>query len=142
MPKLLVIPHPAHLNALAATRIQAMTRVRSTVRSAMAMTPEGMAEGTALPPDEPAEPMSLRDILVERRETLSAFAAMASAATAKGIVAMRGIANSAGEARISMRPSYQLLPSLGAVIMDEEAVDRKALEQTASVFENVLIPLV
>jgi serine protease AprX len=140
MAKLLVIPHPAHLNALAAARMHSTARVRTAVTTAMTMTAEGMVGTASFAPEDTHEPLTLRDVLSDRRETLSIFATLATATTAKGIVAMRGMVGAS--ARLSMRPLYQLLPSLGAVIMDEEAVDRKALEQTAAVFENVLIPLV
>src|SRR5437588_12637747 len=127
MAQLLVIPDPAHLNALAAARMQSTARVHAAVNTAATMTAEGMASATSFAPLDVHEPLSLREVLSDRRETLSIFATLATATTAKGIVAMRGMAGAS--ARLSTRPLYQLLPSRGAVIMAEEAVDRKASEQ-------------
>lgn len=141
MAKLLVVPHPAHLTALTAATVRASARMRDALDSVRMMTTDervGAAGASGAPEHFEAPP--LRDILDQRHEALSTFAAFATASTAKGISAMRGMATAT--ARVSTRPLHKVLASLGAIIMDEETVDRRALEQTAAVFENVLIPLV
>jgi subtilisin family serine protease len=138
MSKLLVVPHPAHLNALMATNAQAVQSTRAMVTTAgFAAGEEGAVtkQGKA-----PAGPIALRDLLDQRSEALSTFAALATT-NAKGIAAMRGLSTRLAMAAEEPAP-HQILPALGAIIMDEQTVDRRALEQTAFVFENVLIPLV
>ena len=89
MAKLLVVPHPAHLNALAVT-VASSARVHRAIESVRSMTTQhepSMMAGGALAIEMETPP--LRDILSRRREALSTFAAIATATTAKGISAMR-----------------------------------------------------
>lgn len=142
MAKLLVVPHPAHLNALSAAGAGASARMRHALDGISNRSAGGaMASSAGIAADDPSVgPVALRDILQERHDALATFVAFATASTAKGISAMRGMATAT--AVENALPAHRLLPSLGAIIMDEDAVDRRALEQTAAVFENVLIPLV
>jgi subtilisin family serine protease len=90
---------------------------------------------------------SVQDILDRRRVALSMFAADIATGTAKGLSTLRaerrvGTAATASTAGGSL--SVKSLPSLGAIIMDEELVDRHAAERGwgATIFENFVIPLV
>lgn len=144
MGKLLVVPHPAHLNSLAAARLGASARKK--LDSAISLTTEdgimtasGRRGRSRRSPDTP----TLRDILLERDEALKLFAGLATTRTVKGIATMRGMAM-AGETtlRVLNLRRHVVLPSLGALIMDDEMIDRRALEQTASIYENVLVPMI
>lgn len=163
MGKLLVIPHPAHLNALAVTAMQSNAALRKRLGTLAALAversrtatpfgigPEGnvVSSGSRRARRSPAEQglaPRLADILDERRAALGIFAAL-STASAKGVAQMRTIAAAATPGArypsLLQRSVAEVLPSLGAIIMDDDSVDRKALEQTAAVYENVLIPLV
>jgi serine protease AprX len=112
-----------------------------------------------------AVPTTLRGVLADRRRDLIAFAnrALASAAGLSHLqeaasiegAASRSRGSSRGRARTSKAKAtamaeaaveaspVQLLEALGALIMDDSAVDRTALEGAlgATVIENFLVPL-
>ncbi len=146
MAKLLVVPHPAQLTALIATSAENVRSMRDVVTAAGLSTE--MVVGEAKPkakakPTRPPTTRALRDLLDRRTEALSTFAALATT-NAKGIAAIRGLTATmmAVPGTEQRPPAPRILPALGAVIMDESTIDRRALEQMAFVFENVLIPLV
>jgi hypothetical protein len=112
-----------------------------------------------------AVPTTLRGVLADRRRDLIAFAnrALASAAGLSHLQETASIEGAASRSRGSSRgrtrsrkakatalaevaveaSPVQLLEALGALIMDESAVDRTALEGAlgAKVIENFLVPL-
>jgi subtilisin family serine protease len=86
-----------------------------------------------------AQEVSVRGALERRRIALQNFAHSVVRSSARALTA-EALATSAGVTA----PGYEVLAGIGALLVDEDLVDRAALEAThgASVFENVRVPLI
>ena len=132
MHKLIILPHPAVFSGFTQPSNTAVARL----------------EGPATQDIQPRRARSTRELLEHRRRSLVQFGNMILNKSPLAVSALREKASSmAGVANIEDTvplPECKVLESVGALIVDEDAIDRVALERTglAKVLDNVIVSLV